>query len=185
MHKNDAPDYAAVLADLRKRRAQLDAAIQAIETVIGTPGGAARAPAPKAPPSDKQSAAQCFVGLSVIDAAKKHLQRTGHSLRTTQILSALQDGGVALTGKSPINSLGAVLNSNLRKGAGLVRERRGVWALAAWQATQPEATSGARTVDLARLLGSVVHAAPQADAPGLPPASMPVPGPARTSALQL
>lgn len=185
MNKNEAPDYAAVLADLRIRRAQLDAAIQALEAVVGGPAGATRAPVPKAPSLGNNAAAQSFVGLSVLDAAKRHLQQTGHSLRTTQILGALQQGGVALTGKSPINSLGAILNSNLKKGCGLVRERRGVWALTAWQVGRPEAMNGARIVDLERLLGSVGSAHPKGDQPGLPavPVSILMPSRATASAL--
>lgn len=171
MNKTHTPDYAAVLADLRTRRAQLDTAIQALEAVVGLPAGAARSPAPKAPPPDSEAVPKSFVGLSVLDAAKSHLQRTGHSLRTTEILSGLQRGGVALTGKSPINSLGAILNSNLKKGVGIVRERRGVWGLATWHAPRSEALNGSHVVDLDRLLGSVGATPPAADGSGLPPAS--------------
>jgi hypothetical protein len=155
MKKNDAPDYTAVLADLRARRAQLDAAIQALEAVVGSPAAATRSPPPQERPPGTRALPKSFVGLSVLDAAKQHLQRTGHSLRTTEILGALQQGGVALTGKSPINSLGAILNSNLRKDAGIVRERRGVWALAAWHASRPEAMNGSLAIGLERLLGGV------------------------------
>ena len=180
MNKKDVPDYAAVLSDLRNRRAQLDAAIQALEAVVCVPGGAARSPAPKTSVPDTKAATKSFVGLSVLDAAKSHLQRTGHSLRTTEILSGLQQGGVALTGKSPINSLGAILNSNLKKGAGIVRERRGVWALAAWHAPRSEAMNGSRRIELERLLDTVGGRKPAVDRDGLPSASpsilMPSPG---------
>ncbi len=185
MNKTETPDYAAVLADLRTRRAQLDTAIQALEAVVGVPTGAARSPAPKAPLPDTKVATKSFVGLSVLDAAKSHLQRTGHSLRTTEILSGLQQGGVALTGKSPINSLGAILNSNLKKGAGIVRERRGVWALATWHAPRSEATNGSRVLELDRLLGGVDGRQPATDGSGLPPASpsILIPSPSTVSAL--
>jgi len=185
MNKNEAPDYAAVLADLRTRRTQLDAAIQALEAVVGGPAGATRSPLPKQPSPNSHATPKSFVGLSVLDAAKRHLQQTGHSLRTTEILGALQQGGVALTGKSPINSLGAILNSNLKKGSGIVRERRGVWALAAWQTARPEAMNGAHIVDLDRLLGSVGSTLPQSEATGLPlaPPSILMPSPATMSAL--
>lgn len=180
MNKKNVPDYAVVLSDLRQRRARLDAAILALEAVVCVPGGAARSPAAKAPAPGTKAATKSFVGLSVLDAAKCHLQRTGHSLRTTEILSGLQQGGVALTGKSPINSLGAILNSNLKKGAGIVRERRGVWALAAWHAPRSEAVNGSRIVELDRLLGAVGGRQPPVERGGLPLASssilMPSPG---------
>jgi len=171
MNKNNAPDYVAVLADLRTRRAQLDAAIQALELVVGIPVGATPAPKPKAPPSRPMAAGGSFAGLSLIDATKKHLQRTGHCLRTTEILSALQQGGVALTGKSPINGLGAILNSNLKKGCGIVRERRGVWALAEWQTPRADGLNGSHRVELDRLLGAARATQRPADQPGLPPTS--------------
>ena len=185
MNKKDVPDYAAVLSDLRNRRAQLDAAIHALEAVVGVPRDAARSPAPKTPVPGTKAATKSFVGLSVLDAAKSHLQRTGHSLRTTEILSGLQQGGVALTGKSPINSLGAILNSNLKKGAGIVRERRGVWALAAWHAPRSQAVNGARMVDLDRLLGAVGGMQHPVDRDGVPSASPSIlmPSPATAAAL--
>lgn len=185
MNKTDVPDYAAVLANLRNRRAQLDAAIQALEAVVGVPAGATQTPAPKATLPDTHAPMKSFVGLSLLDAAKSHLQRTGHSLRTTEILSGLQQGGVALTGKSPINSLGAILNSNLKKGAGIVRERRGVWALATWHAPRSEALNGSRVIELDRLLSAVGGRQTAADQPGLPPASPSIlmPSPSTVSAL--
>ncbi len=70
--------------------------------------------------------------MSVLDAAKAVLTIKGESQRTTQILAALQRGVLALSGKSPINSVGAVLNRNLKEGGEFVRLRRGVWALASW-----------------------------------------------------
>ena len=110
-------NYEAVLADLRVNRALIDDAIRAIEALVGV-----------------QERTQCesFVGMSVLDAAKAVLTIKGESQRTTQILAALQRGGLALSGKSPINSVGAVLNRNLKEGGEIVRLRRGVWALAAW-----------------------------------------------------
>jgi len=160
MNKNASPDYAAVLEDLIRRRATLDAAIQALEVVVGAPTGVPRSPTPTPTPPRTQASAKSFVGLSLIDAATTHLQRTGHSLRTTEILGALQQGGVALTGKSPINSLGAVLNSNLKKGSALVRERRGVWALAAWHASRSEVLNGSRVAELDQRLGTVESTRP-------------------------
>jgi hypothetical protein len=137
------PDYTAVLSDLRNRRAQLDAAIQALEAVVGSAGrcsplaGAAGTAAGHARRLPKS-----FVGLSVLDAAKQHLQRTGHSLRTTEILGALQQGGVALTGKSPINSLGAILNSNLKKDAGIVQRTARCVGACRMARPRPEAMNG-------------------------------------------
>jgi hypothetical protein len=53
----------------------------------------------------------------------------------------LQSGGIALTGKSPINSPGANLNDNLKRDKQLVRDERGLWALSSWQPA-PRGTDG-------------------------------------------
>lgn len=135
MNKRNGADYAAVLADLQRQRARLDAAIHALEAVLPD-RSATETPAATgaAGPVEPASEPAVFDGLTVYEAAVRYLQGKGEGQRTTQILRALQQGGVALTGKSPINSLGAILNDKLKHNSRIVKLERGRWGLAAWQA---------------------------------------------------
>jgi hypothetical protein len=137
MPKIRCMDYQAVLADLRERRNLIEAAIRAMEAVVALtephiPHIETLPPA--APAGGCTHERGAYEGLSLLDAAKMYLQSKGQCQRTKDILRALQDGGIALGGKSPINIVGAVLNTNLKRGGGIVRVRRGVWSLAGWQA---------------------------------------------------
>lgn len=139
-------DYSAVLDDLRERRARLDVAIAAVEAVVGMQHMAPR-PSPNEAAATAGSACGVepgsFVGMTVIDATIEYLNGISRSQRTTEILRALQCGGIALAGKSPINTVGAILNSHLKKSGVIVREGRGSWALASWsRPAKPQAEVG-------------------------------------------
>jgi len=133
MPRSDGADYAAVLADLREQRARLDAAILALEAVMAVPKAATQAPLSLPAPPAVPAMAPDYHGMTVHEAALRYLQSKAVGQRTTQILQALQSGGVALTGKSPINSLGAILNGNLKRQGQIVKLKRGVWGLSAWK----------------------------------------------------
>src|ERR1039458_5127590 len=92
---SDQPiNYEAVLADLKSRRAQLDSAIAAIEGItgqIGTspsggPGGGGYVGG--APAHD------AFIGMSIPEAAKKHLTAVRKKLSTQELMTAMEAGGL-------------------------------------------------------------------------------------------
>jgi hypothetical protein len=145
MNKTRPVNYGSVLADLRAQRERIDAAIRAIEALIAPPPPATAPPAPPPPPKELAIAHGAFRGLSLLDASKKYLQSKGECQRTRDIVRALQHGGIALSGKSPINTVGAILNTSLKKGGGIVRVKRGVWSLASWQS--PSLNGAAATLD--------------------------------------
>jgi hypothetical protein len=142
MPRSDGADYAAVLADLREQRARLDAAIRALEAVMAAPKAPTQVPIPLPAAPASPALAPDFQGMTVHEAALRYLQSKGVGQRTTQILQALQSGGVALTGKSPINSLGAILNGNLKRHGQIVKLKRGVWGLSAWKTPAASGADG-------------------------------------------
>jgi hypothetical protein len=121
--------YQEVLADLRMQRERVDVAISVIEALA-----ADERRETKLTSSIKDKYRDCinFGGMSLADASLTVLKSEGRSLRTSEILSALQEGGLARHGKNPRNTLGAVLSKTLARGGGLVRVKRGVWSLACW-----------------------------------------------------
>jgi hypothetical protein len=70
----EAINYEAVLADLEAKRAEIDRAINTIRAVSGIQGGGGDpgAPTPRGPGG--APAPDVYLGMSIPEAAKKHLQ---------------------------------------------------------------------------------------------------------------
>ena len=91
-------DYKEVLQDLRSRRVKLDAAIAAIEDIIGAASppaqGLARVPlfAPPLPSTGAKNGP--YKGKTIIAAVIELLRSEGKPISTTVILKKLMDGGL-------------------------------------------------------------------------------------------
>lgn len=126
-------DYEAVLADLRAKRDKIDAAISGIEVMLGIQALSSVATKPHKDVKEANILGPgAFLGMTIADAAKKYLEHKRQNQRTEEILKALVEGGLVLTGESPINVVGSVLNRNYNNGGEIVKVARGVWGLAAW-----------------------------------------------------
>jgi hypothetical protein len=137
MSETPSVDYNAVLADLRAKRATLDAAIAGIEAMLGlraSTGIDSAADAPQSPANGNNGTLGpgAFLGLTIVEAAKKLLGHERRNMKTEEILYALTQGGLVLKGESPINVVGSVLNRNFGAGGDIVKVSRGVWGLASW-----------------------------------------------------
>jgi hypothetical protein len=116
-------NYAAVLADLEARKAQIEAAISAIKMISsqggtsGPGGGGSRKVGPSA-----------FLGMSIPDAAKQHLSTTREKKSTQEIIDALTAGGL------PPSKYTTVYNilTRRQKQVGDIVNLKGDWALAEW-----------------------------------------------------
>ena len=104
-------DYEAVLADLRDKRASLDAAIAAIEQLVlgrpvvaSEPAEVAEAHQPAAPASSKIDS-DSFFGMSAADAAKKFLRMVKRPQQGKAIHDALLEGGFTTTAKNFYSNL--------------------------------------------------------------------------------
>lgn len=127
---SDQPiNYEAVLADLENRKAQIEAAIAGIRLVMGQPGTAPSGPSGggggytgAAPPHD------AFIGMSIPEAAKKHLTAVRKKLSTQDLMTALEAGGLP---PSKYNTVYAILSRRENK-VGDIINLKGDWALQAW-----------------------------------------------------
>lgn len=116
-------NYDAVLVDLKARKAQLEAAISAIEMItsqVGSPlpgGGGSTAIGPSA-----------FLGMSIADATKKHLGTVKEKQSTQEIIEALTAGGL------PPSKYTTVYNilTRRQKQVGDIVNMKGDWGLAEW-----------------------------------------------------
>jgi hypothetical protein len=88
-------NYAAVLADLEAKRAQLDSAIAAMKVILKQTGEMA-ATAPPVPriASLSQVPPRAFVGLSTSAAVRMLLEMMQRRLSVKEILQGLQAGGL-------------------------------------------------------------------------------------------
>jgi hypothetical protein len=125
-------DYVAVLADLEKKRAELDAAIAGIKTLLGqaVPDGG---PGPSGGPGGgshhhRGLAEDAYLGMSIPEATKKHLSTVRKKVPTRDLMIALEKGGLP---KSTYNSVYAVLRRRENQ-VGDIINMDGDWALAEW-----------------------------------------------------
>lgn len=130
MNMSDQPiNYEAVLADLENRKAQIEAAIAGIRLVMGQPGTS-----PSGGPSGGGSyngatpAHDAFIGMSIPEAAKKHLTAVRKKLSTQEIMTALEAGGLP---PSKYSTVYAILRRRENQ-VGDIINMKGDWALQEW-----------------------------------------------------
>lgn len=127
--------YEVVLADLRAKKAQIEQAISAIETLRGI--GSATAPVGAHPPFDRGANGDvdspgAFLGMSIADAAKKLLAAKRQPLRNPDIAAAFKRGGLHMNSKDVVNTVGSVLTRRANEVGDIVKVDRGTWGLKEW-----------------------------------------------------
>jgi hypothetical protein len=120
-------DYGVFLRDLKARRDQLDAAIQAIEGVVGAGVGSSRTTVA----STDASADDAFFGLTVLDGAIKLLRMMKRPLGATQIAERLEQGGFGHHYKNLASTIYATLDRAAMVEHGVVKVGRR-WGLVEW-----------------------------------------------------
>jgi hypothetical protein len=128
-------NYEAVLVDLRARRAQIDAAIAAIEqlqnVLAGQPGGGGGDGGPSTRAIDLSDIEDdAFFGLSIVEAAKKYLGMVKRKQGVKEIAEALDRGGLPHTSTDFVNTVGTMLRR--ANDPDLAKVGRGDWGLASW-----------------------------------------------------
>lgn len=127
--------YEVVLNDLRAKKAQIEQAISAIEAIRGgAPAGSISAGASAATPPQKSDidSPGAFLGMSIVDAAKKLLAAKRQPLRNPDIAAAFKRGGLAMNSKDAVNTIGSVLTRRANEVGDLVKVDRGTWGLKEW-----------------------------------------------------
>jgi hypothetical protein len=124
---SDQPiNYEAVLADLEARKAQLEAAISGIRLMLGqsgaSPGGGPSGGGGPTPAHD------AFIGMSIPEAAKKHLTAVRKKLSTQELMTAMEAGGLP---PSKYNTVYAILRRRENQ-VGDIINMKGDWALQEW-----------------------------------------------------
>ncbi len=136
---NPDADYQAVLADLKRRRDEFDAAIKTVEGIIAQLG-------PTSSNSGKIRSVQdipsdAFLTLTIPEAAIKYLGLVRSAQTVAQIWEALKTGGL------PHTKYNAVYNALLRREAqveDIVKLPDGSWGLTEWYPRTPSPARKAR-----------------------------------------
>jgi hypothetical protein len=136
-------DYMRVLDDLKARRAKLNAAITAIEEIVGLapPTAAAdlksfvvQGPANGSPDEGRTASGfRPFADKTIVAAAADFLRSSGQPQSTNTIVTALKSGGISSHSKNLYRTLYNTLNNNLDKE--IMRDDRGYWGLKEWART--------------------------------------------------
>lgn len=127
--------YEVVLNDLRAKKAQIEQAISAIEAIRGgTSSGAASTLSSSASVGQNSDidSPGAFLGMSIVDAAKKLLAAKRQPLRNPDIAAAFKRGGLAMNSKDAVNTIGSVLTRRANDVGDLVKVDRGTWGLKEW-----------------------------------------------------
>jgi hypothetical protein len=127
---NQPSSYTAVIADLKRKREQIDAAIKALEALEGLGGavGEASGAGEETPPPQDGA----FLGMSIPKATVALLKAKKKPLTNNEIVEALEKGGLYLSSENKQNTVGSVLNRRSRTAGDIVSPKRGQWGLKEW-----------------------------------------------------
>lgn len=136
----DAIDYRAVLADLEKKREDLDAAIAVIRVLLGeeTTEGTARGSGGSGRGDSAPDLKGAFLGMSIAEAAKQYLAMVKMAQTAPQIAKALEAGGIFSDSKNFPGTVYATLR-RIESSTGVVKQIQGSkWGLSEWRPGQPK-----------------------------------------------
>jgi DNA-directed RNA polymerase delta subunit len=126
--------YEAVIADLKAQRAKIDETIAVLTSLrsgagaVGTAHGTSSATGQGA----VVETAGMYLGMSIADATKKLLALRMRTMGNVDIARELQAGGLAMTSKDPVNTVGSVLTRRFNEVGDIVKIGRGIWGLKEW-----------------------------------------------------
>ncbi len=135
----ETPDFHAVLAVFKARRARLDQLIAGIEAEISGQGDAPAAvdlesTANGVPPALVAIHPDTFFGLSIIEAAKKFLKMARRAQHAAAIAAALEQGGL----KRPADNVLSGVLVRAAKGREVTKVGKGMWGLSEWYPKPPK-----------------------------------------------
>lgn len=133
-------NYSNVLADLKRRRQELDGAIAAIQRILGQTTSAGHGEEhdtrPAAPAGQIRS--DEFFGLSVPAAIRKYLEIMKRPRTAAEIVKGIQDGGFITQAKNFYASVSTSLRRLDGRGVVVQLPDTKQWGLAAWYPPQPK-----------------------------------------------
>ena len=131
--------YSQVIADLERKRSEIDKTIESLKALQSFHLGQAisHAQGGQRPPlvggaKDSGASPGEFTGMNMGEVAKIVLQRAGKPMGNQEIMDAMADGGMVSSADNPLNTIGAIVNRRAKTVGDIVSVGRGVWALKGW-----------------------------------------------------
>jgi hypothetical protein len=120
-----APDYASVIADLKRRRDEIEAMIQSLTAIAGNQAvsGAGSVPG--------EIDATTFYGMTIADASLKYLRIVKRPQAAPDIAAGLERGGLAHESKNFANTVYATLQRVNERNGEIIRLPGRKWGLTA------------------------------------------------------
>lgn len=152
MTTENAPktSYEAVLADLRAKRAEIDATIRTLEMMSGLKssdtGVGKSFLGEEITDASAESEAGLFLGMSIVDATKKLLALRKRAMGNPEIARELKAGGLVLNSADPVNTIGSVLTRRFNQIGDVVKISRGTWGLKEWYPNRTFKSSGKQPI---------------------------------------
>jgi len=134
-------DYAEVLADLERRKAELEAAIIAIRRLVNLPQLPA-SPSAQPVPLPEATRPFPFLGMTIPEATIAHLRAAQQPLSTHEVIAALKHGGLR---DSNYQTVYQVLRRRAREKQDLSVDK-GKWHLAEWHKWRRKQSGRAESV---------------------------------------
>ena len=133
-------DYVEVLADLERRKGELEAAISAIRRLVDPTSPAALSPVYT--PMEAGPRAFPFLGMTIPEATIAHLRAVQKPLSTHEVIAALKQGGLR---DSNYQTVYQVLRRRAREKQDIAVDK-GKWHLAEWHKWRRKQSGRADTV---------------------------------------
>lgn len=129
--------YAEVIADLKRRRDKIDSLIAELVALAGEgpSQGVGASSAPSAEGHEESatpSGNNPYLGMSIPEATVAVLKAKRDMLRPAEIVRALEEGGLILSGHNNANTVNSVLHRRQRQVGDVVSPKRGHWGLKEW-----------------------------------------------------
>lgn len=132
--QNEQNHYSAVIADLEAKRDELNRTIESLRQLAGLSGPITKLPEQEnevPPQPDLIDGDNPFLGMKVHDAAKIILANKRKPMSPSDLVEAMEAGGLLLTGNKT-NSVGSIMNRRQKQVGDIVSPQRGMWALKEW-----------------------------------------------------
>ena len=132
-------NYESVLGDLKRRRQELDAAIAAIERIVGqgSGGGGKEGVGRSAYTPTGQIRPDEFFGMTIPAAIKKYLEIMKRPRTATDIAKGIKDGGLISQAKNFYANVATALRRMDERGRVVQIPDTKQWGLAAWYPSKP------------------------------------------------
>jgi hypothetical protein len=126
-------DYKAVLADLEAKKAAIEASIAGIKMMMfGEVEGHAAGSSSVKGHSEARLGSNTFSKMGAVEAAEHYLRLVGELKTTTEIVAALESGGIVHQSRDFRKTVLTILNNKAKDASSEITKVKDKWGLSSW-----------------------------------------------------